>query len=151
MVSNPGRQNPNLWCSYHWENGHLTENYRMLKQHLEDLVKEGHLKEFIADEHAKKSSGDQSRKGERSMDKGKSLIRVIDVVHGVINPAEVTTQSIITQRKMAAHLKEVYHMTTEPSFVHKMGERKEEISFTDEDLRDVVQPHNDALMLTLRL
>ena len=42
-------------------------------------------------------------------------------------------------------------MTTEPSFVHKIGEQKGEISFSDEDLWDVVQPHNDALVLTLRL
>ena len=47
MVSHPGRRNPNIWCSYHQENGHLTENYRMLKQHLEDLVKEGHLREYV--------------------------------------------------------------------------------------------------------
>ena len=58
MVSDPGRRNPNLWCSYHRENGHLTENCQMLKQHLEDLVKEGHLKQFLADEHAKKSLSD---------------------------------------------------------------------------------------------
>ena len=74
----------------------------MLKQHLEDLVKEGHLKEFIVDEHAKKSSGDPDRKGERNLGKDKGPIGVIDVVHGVTNPAEVTTQSNKTQRKMAA-------------------------------------------------
>ena len=52
---------------------------------------------------------------------------------------------------MAAHLKEVYQMTTEPSFVNRAGELKREISFSDKDLRDVVQPHNNALVLALRL
>ena len=31
MVSDPGRRNPNLWCSYHRDNGYLIENCRMLK------------------------------------------------------------------------------------------------------------------------
>ena len=55
MVSDPGRQNPNLWCSYHRDNNHLIENCRMLKQHLEDLVKEGHLKEYIESTSTKKN------------------------------------------------------------------------------------------------
>lgn len=72
------------------------------------------------------------------------------MVHGAINPSEVAAQSVRTQRKIATHLKEVYQMGTEPTFVKKAGV-KGEISFSDEDLLDVVQPHNDALVLTLRV
>ena len=70
-------------------------------------------------------------------------------MHGAINPAEVTTQSVRTQRKMAAHLKEVHQMSIKPSIVNKSVRGKAKISFSDEDLRDVSQPHNDALELTL--
>ena len=49
MVSDLGRRNSNLWCSYHRKNDHLTKNFQMLKQHLEDLVKEGHQKEYVED------------------------------------------------------------------------------------------------------
>ena len=52
---------------------------------------------------------------------------------------------------MAAHLKEVYQMSAEPSIVNIARRGKEEISFSDDDLRDVIQPHNDALVLTLRV
>lgn len=76
-------------------------------------------------------------------------IGIIDVVRGVVNPSELTTQSVRSQRKMAAHLKEVYQMSSEPCIVSKPGRGKTEISFSDEDLRDVVQCHNDALVLTL--
>ena len=80
------------------------------------------MKEFITDEHAKKSSSDPGRKGERNLGKDKGSIGVIDVEHPITNSAEVTTQSVRTQRKMAAHLKEVYQMTIEPSFINRMGE-----------------------------
>lgn len=33
----------------------------MLKQHLEDLVKEGHLKEYVEDTRAKKNQGSSDR------------------------------------------------------------------------------------------
>ena len=138
MVSDLRRWNPNLWCSYHRENDHMTENYRMLKQHLEDLVRKGHLKEYVEDGCAKKAPGGSKRKEVKNVAEEGAPIGVIDVVHGAVNPAEVTTQSVRTQRKMAAHLKEVYQMSTEPSFVNRSRQVKGEISFSDEDLRDVV-------------
>lgn len=91
------------------------------------------------------------RKEEKNFGGDRAPVGVIDVVHGAINPSEVAAQSVRTQRKMATHLKEVYQMGTEPTFVKKAGEVKGEISFLDEDLLDVVQPHNDALVLTLRV
>ena len=32
---NPSRRNQNLYCTYHKDKGHTTEQYRMLKDHLE--------------------------------------------------------------------------------------------------------------------
>ena len=41
------RRNQSLYCTYHREKGHTTEQCQMLKDHLEQLEKVGHLKEFI--------------------------------------------------------------------------------------------------------
>ncbi|XP_075645608.1 uncharacterized protein LOC142616694 [Castanea sativa] len=35
MVGDPSRRNQNLYCSYHRDKGHTTEQYRVLKDHLE--------------------------------------------------------------------------------------------------------------------
>ena len=40
-------------------------------------------------------------------------------------------------------------MSAEPSIVNISRRGKAEISFSDDDLRDVIEPHNDALVLTL--
>ena len=45
---NPVRRNYSLYCTYHREKWHTTEQCRVFKDHLEQLVKSGHLKEFIA-------------------------------------------------------------------------------------------------------
>ena len=42
-------RNQSLYCTYHKEKGHTTEQCRVLKDHLEQLIKAGHLKEFVID------------------------------------------------------------------------------------------------------
>ena len=43
------RRNQNLYCTYHRDKGHTTEQCKVLKDHLEQLVKVGYLKEFVVD------------------------------------------------------------------------------------------------------
>lgn len=43
----PAKRNQNLYCTYHLEKGHTTEQCQLLKVHLEQLVKSRCLKEFI--------------------------------------------------------------------------------------------------------
>ena len=43
------RRNQNSSCTYHRDKGHTTEQCRVLKDHLEQLVKTGYLKEFVVD------------------------------------------------------------------------------------------------------
>lgn len=40
-------RNQSLYCTYHREKGHTTEQCHVLKDHLKQLVKARHLKEFI--------------------------------------------------------------------------------------------------------
>ncbi|XP_028094910.1 uncharacterized protein LOC114294911 [Camellia sinensis] len=47
MLGDPARRNQKLRCTYYQDRGHMTQNCRALKQHLEDLVAAGHLKDYI--------------------------------------------------------------------------------------------------------
>ncbi|XP_028058877.1 uncharacterized protein LOC114262710 [Camellia sinensis] len=47
MLGDPTRRNQKLRCTYHQDRGHMTQNCRALKQHLEDLVAAGHLRDYI--------------------------------------------------------------------------------------------------------
>ena len=47
MAGNPTRRNPSLYCQYHQDQGHTTEECRNLWDHLEQLVQEGKLKELL--------------------------------------------------------------------------------------------------------
>ncbi|XP_028096370.1 uncharacterized protein LOC114296277 [Camellia sinensis] len=47
MLGDLARRNQKLRWTYHQDKGHMTQNCRALKQHLEDLVAVGHLQEYI--------------------------------------------------------------------------------------------------------
>ncbi|XP_075636693.1 uncharacterized protein LOC142608922 [Castanea sativa] len=47
MAGDPSRRNQNLYYTYHRDKWHTTEQCRVLRDHLEQLVKAGHLKEFL--------------------------------------------------------------------------------------------------------
>ena len=47
MAGNLARRNPSLYCQYHQEQGHTTEECRNLWDPLEQLVQEGKLKELL--------------------------------------------------------------------------------------------------------
>ena len=49
MAGDPSRRNQNLYCTYHKDRGHTTEQCRVLRDHLGQLAKVGHLKEFVTD------------------------------------------------------------------------------------------------------
>ena len=44
MGGDPSRRNQNLYCTYHRDKGHTIEQCRVLKDHLGQLVKAGHLR-----------------------------------------------------------------------------------------------------------
>ena len=77
MGGDPFKRNQNLYCTYHWDKGHTTEQCRVLKDHLGQLVKAGHLKDFVLD------SGDKVV-GQHTRQRGNPLpppIGVIEVIH----------------------------------------------------------------------
>ena len=49
MGGDPIRRNQNLYYTYHRDKGHTIEQCRIFKDHLEQLVKLGHLKEFVVE------------------------------------------------------------------------------------------------------
>ena len=47
MAGDPAKRNQNLYCEYHQEPGHTTDDCRNLKNHLDQLVREGKLRHLL--------------------------------------------------------------------------------------------------------
>ncbi|XP_075670161.1 uncharacterized protein LOC142639921 [Castanea sativa] len=77
MEGNPSRRNQNLYCTYHKDKGRTTEQCRVLKYHLKQLVKARYLNEFMVDPR-----NEDARQG--AQPQGNPLpppLGVIEVIH----------------------------------------------------------------------
>jgi hypothetical protein len=130
----------------------MTENCHLLKVHLERLVSAGHLDRYInANLSNKKEQGQEARQPHSL---GTPSAGIIHVIH---NPLCSVVSSTYYRSKMqkAAHLRKSFSIPDSvhlaPMYSVSKGDVEQVISFSDSDLRDVQLPHNDPLVVTLRI
>ena len=93
----PSRRNQNLYCTYHQDKGHTIEQCRVLKDHLGQLVKAGHLKEFVVEPWKRGPGlGAQQRGNPASPPLG--IIEVIHAVPGSKNMLGTRVSTVASRR-----------------------------------------------------
>ncbi|XP_028079330.1 uncharacterized protein LOC114281083 [Camellia sinensis] len=144
MLGDPARCNQKLRCIYHQDKGHMTQNCRVLKQHLEDLVAAGHFWDCIDQDKAVTEPGNPPP--EPNIEHPLQLI--INVIHG----------TAIQEREEA--LKEEIAKAVQIQQVMSVGPASKKVctapkspfctvSFTRKDLECIQHPHTDALIITV--
>uniref|UniRef100_A0A2N9H092 Integrase catalytic domain-containing protein n=1 Tax=Fagus sylvatica TaxID=28930 RepID=A0A2N9H092_FAGSY len=121
LVSDPAARNHNLYCFYHRDRGHLTENCHKYKTHLEQLVTARHLSDYV----------DPNLVG----NKARGTIANRSGTSGP-TPADGVLESWIMPI-FCRHL--VREILVPPP-----------IKLSNEDLADVQMLHNDPLVITFR-
>jgi hypothetical protein len=102
LGGDPSKRDPNKYCSYHREKGHMTKRCYSLKQHLEELAKAGHLRRYIG--------GDQRQcynEGPTAVHNAKPVARVIEMIH-TSWPKGQSFDRLRSDLKKAQHLQEVF-------------------------------------------
>ncbi|XP_050277887.1 uncharacterized protein LOC126719362 [Quercus robur] len=138
MGGDPSRRNQNLYCTYHKDKGPTAEQCRVLKDHLGKLVKAGYLKEFVVDSGNRDASHGAQQKGNPLP----LPLGVIEVIHAAPRGAIVNRRGVL-----AVAPKETCTEKQSPEKRMKVGRLA--ISFDDEDLEGTIQPHDDALVVTV--
>ncbi|XP_065626908.1 uncharacterized protein LOC136066474 [Quercus suber] len=136
MGGDPSQRNQNMYCTYHKDKGHTTEQCRVLKHHLEQLVKAGHLKEFVV------NLGDWGT-GQGVQQRGNPFppsLGVIEVIHAAPRSTTVTESGVLTV------------VPVEDFSDKKPPEKKAKsvhgaLAFDDDDLEGTIQPYDDALVV----
>jgi hypothetical protein len=101
MPGDPATREGKPYCSYHRERGHLTEQCRAYKYHLEQLVKNGHLRQYIDET----KSSHQNTEAPKTTIKDSAPIGIIDVIH-----YGTTSHDQRGEMRRAAHLREVFQV-----------------------------------------
>ncbi|XP_030941989.1 uncharacterized protein LOC115967018 [Quercus lobata] len=141
MAGEPRKRNPSLYCHYHQDHGHTTDNCRNLWDHLKQLVREGKLKQLL--HH---SSGRASQAG--SVVRGDTSSRLPLGMINVIFAASGRTRSCPSR---------VLSVSRSPTEDHSRALKRAKVriplilGFSVEDMIGTIQPHEDALVVTLRI
>ncbi|XP_010682229.1 uncharacterized protein LOC104897103 [Beta vulgaris subsp. vulgaris] len=126
------------WCDFHGDHGHLTDDCRHLKDNLEDLIRRGYFSQY----KAQTKEGDLVKPISRNIQSRISDIHVISggPIHGgSVNGAK-------------ASLKEFRHQVNfNESMQWKRPPDMPAMSFTVKDAEHVVYPHDDPLVVTLKM
>ena len=139
MVGNPEKRNRNLYCQYHQDHGHTTEDCRSLWDHFDQLVREGKLKQLL--HHSSGLGGQANYRSQRDVPSRPPLGTI-----NVIFAAPGRTGSCPSRVMFVAHLS-----SKDPNQELKKArvERPLVMGFSDEDKIGTIQPHDDALVITL--
>ncbi|XP_020262776.1 uncharacterized protein LOC109838768 [Asparagus officinalis] len=149
MVSDPRRRDTRQFCRYHQDHGYLTNDCRILKRDIEDLITRGYLKNLVPLGGRKNTALTQKDRRSRSRSpQPRPLVseQPVDTTYkGVINVISggptIGGSSNNERKKYARRMLQVDHDPKKTM----IGEL---VSFSDEDLRGVETPHDDPLVIT---
>ena len=141
MVGDPIKRNQNLYCHYHQEQGHTTKDCRNLWDHLDQLVGEGKLKSLL---HHSSGKGNQTNSNSKKNATYGPPLGTINVIFA----ASERTGSC-PSRVMSMARSSFDEGVLEPK--RAKIRIQQTLGFSDEDKAGTIQPHDDALVVTLRI
>ena len=141
MMENPEKRNRNLYYQYHRDHGHTTEDCRSLWDHLDQLAREGKLKQLL--HHTSGLGGQTTSRSKREIPPRPPL-GTINVIFAALG----RTRSC-PSRVMSVACLPFEDTSREPKRARL--ERPLVLGFSDEDKIGTIQPHDDALVITLRI
>ncbi|XP_038693764.1 uncharacterized protein LOC119991491 [Tripterygium wilfordii] len=142
MSGDPDRRDKKRYCAFHRDVGHMTGECNNLREHLEELARQGKLAKYVKN---KAKDGNKTRdnvgrsaacRGQDDNDEPKGTINVIILER---QGHVVSVNNTIAQTKMAEGQEA------------KKRRTGIDITFSDRDLAGLDPAHNDALKITIRV
>ena len=135
------RRNQGLYYQYHKDHGHTTEDCRNLWGHLDQLVREEKLNQLL---HHFSGQGSQMSSEFRGDDSSRPPLGTINIIFATLGrtgscPSKVMSLSRHPDEGSSSMPKRV---TMDIPLV---------LGFSDEDKLGTIQPHDDTLVVTLRI
>ncbi|KAK3024618.1 hypothetical protein RJ639_043946 [Escallonia herrerae] len=139
MKSRPNKRNKDLWCHFHNDHGHTTDNYGSLKRAIEALIKRDQLRKFVAPREGRQLTPPAMEEREdREENAG-----TINTISGGLAAGDSSG------RARKAYAREV-------CITSQLANKKQKtvpvaaITFSDEDSKDIKIPHDDPLVITIK-
>ncbi|XP_059306211.1 uncharacterized protein LOC132057603 [Lycium ferocissimum] len=132
LRTDPGQRDPSTVCEYHGTHGHRTEDCRQLREEVARLLKNGHLRDLLSERA-------RSHYKEREVHQRNEPVEHQHVINMIVGGIDVPRCPVMKRTKISI----VREKRTRD---HLSGAS---ISFDDADEEGVIQPHNDALVISV--
>ena len=130
-----------LYCHYYQEQGHTTEDCRNLWDHLDQVVREGKLKSLL---HHSSSQGNQTSSNSRKNVPSRPPLGTINVIFTAPGMTGSYPFRVMSIARLSAD-----EDGSEPKRARILTQPT--LDFSNEDKTGTIQPHDDALVVTLRI
>ena len=141
MAGDSVKRNQSLYCQYHQNHKHTTEDCRNLWKHLDQLVQEGKLGHLLHHSSGHRGQANQEPRGNVSLILPIGTINVIFAALGRTGSCLSRVMSVAWSPTDNSGPKPKRPKMYPPSV----------LSFSEEDKAGIIQPHDDALIITLRI
>ncbi|XP_060178173.1 uncharacterized protein LOC132608117 [Lycium barbarum] len=132
LRTGPAQQDLNAMCDYHGTHGHRIADCRQLRDEVARLLKNDHLHEFLSD-------GAKGHYKGREANKKAELMKPQHVINIIIGGVEVPQGPMMKKTKVS-----ITRETKTRDYVPEGF-----ISFSDKDTEGAIQPHNNALVISV--
>ena len=139
MMGNPEKRNRNLYCQYHQDHSHTTEDCRSLWDHLDQLVREGKLKQLL--HHSNGLGGQTNSRSEREVP-SRPLLGTINVIFSAPGRTGSCSSRVMTVARLLPD--DTCHESKRARLEWPLV-----MGFSVEDKIGTIQPYDDALVITL--
>ncbi|XP_059289790.1 uncharacterized protein LOC132043309 [Lycium ferocissimum] len=126
------KRDKSLICKYHHTHGHRTEDCRQLREEVARLFNLGHLQEFLCERAKTHFKNLDSSKPDRPKEPHQVIHMIMGGTDVPVGPVMKRTKISITREKRV-----------------RSDDPDGAITFDDEDMEGIAQPHNDALVISI--
>ena len=141
MAGDPTKCNQNLYCHYHQDRGYTTEDCRNLWDHLDQLVGEGKLKSLL---HHFSGKGNQTNSNSRKNATYGPPLGTINVIFAALGRTGSCPSKVLSVARLSSEEGVLESKRAKIQIQPTLG-------FSEEDKAGTIQPHDDALVVTLRI
>uniref|UniRef100_A0A2N9FYE4 Reverse transcriptase n=1 Tax=Fagus sylvatica TaxID=28930 RepID=A0A2N9FYE4_FAGSY len=142
--SDPNSRPKNLYCRFHRDHGHLTEECVALKEQIETLIRQGKLQKYVNRPTNTRPAKPPVQREQAEPNRPGPVGEIRTIVGG---PASGGT----SRASRKAYARQVHNIMVVQRPPKNIRLDDQIISFSEEDARGTHQPHDDALVITINI
>jgi hypothetical protein len=149
LCSDPAKRSKDLYCRFHRDHGHTTEDYFALKQQIEALIRQGKLGKFVRQD--KPEIHPESRPPRQDENKGRQEDRPRDIIGEIRTIVGGLASGGASRSSRKAYARQAHNILVTQKSRKSLKMDDQVISFSEDDARNIHHPHDDALVVTLTI